>query len=240
MAEKVIARTAPRTAKRVAPSTIRLKASPRSKPKKAAARAKSAAPLHTDTIVHFKRYAAALSKLMASYDWSPVAELAEDFARIIKTRHQLFICGNGGSAGSANHLANDFIYGVAKNPGAALRVISLAANPAVLTCLANDEGYDRIFEIQLKELANTGDILIVFSGSGNSPNILKVLEAARAMGVKSYAVLGYSGGKAKAMCDVPIHFAIEDMQIAEDMQSVVGHMLMQWLWENRTAISGTK
>ena len=216
-------------------------AAPVKSPVKAVAKpAKKPAVKLTSSTEHFKRYTANLSKLMASYDWSPVAELAEDFARIIKSRHQLFICGNGGSAGNANHLANDFIYGVAKNPGAALRVISLAANPAVLTCLANDEGYDRIYEIQLKELANKGDILIVFSGSGNSPNILRALEAAKELGVKSYGILGYSGGKAKAMCDVPIHFNIDDMQISEDMQGIVGHMLMQWLWENRTAISGTK
>lgn len=230
IAEKTVARTGRslKASKPIAKTAV-----------KAVAR-KPRAPRTTDAISHFKTYSENLSKLMASYDWAPVAELADDFARIIKTRHQLFICGNGGSAGNANHLANDFIYGVSKNPGHALRVISLSANPAVLTCLANDEGYDRIYEIQLRELANKGDILIVFSGSGNSPNILKVLEAAKALGVKSYAVLGYSGGKAKAMCDVPIHFAINDMQISEDMQGVVGHMLMQWLWDNRTAISGTK
>jgi D-sedoheptulose 7-phosphate isomerase len=192
----------------------------------------------TEPVEHFKRYSANLALLMRDYDWSPVAELAEDLAKAIKSRAQLFICGNGGSAGNATHLANDFLYGVAKHPGAALRVISLSANPAVLTCLANDEGYDRIYDLQLRELASKGDILLVFSGSGNSPNILKALEAARDMGVKTYAVLGYSGGKARTMCDVPIHFAIDDMQIAEDMQLVIGHMLMQWLWENRTAISG--
>lgn len=201
-------------------------------PKKSAVRT-------TNTIAHFQQYSTNLSRLMATYDWSPVAELAEDLAKAIKARSQLFICGNGGSAGNATHLANDFLYGVAKNPGSALRVTSLSANPAVLTCLANDEGYDRIYELQLRELANRGDILLVFSGSGNSPNILRVLEAAKALGVKSYAVLGYSGGKAKQMADVPIHFAIDDMQIAEDMQLIIGHMLMQWLWENRTAISGT-
>jgi D-sedoheptulose 7-phosphate isomerase len=192
----------------------------------------------TDAKAHFRSYSANLSKLMASYDWSPVAELADDLAKAIKSRKQVFLCGNGGSAGNAVHLANDFLYGVAKSPGSALRVVSLSANPAVLTCLANDEGYDRIYELQVRELANKGDILIVLSGSGNSPNILRALEAARDVGAKSYAILGYTGGKAKAMCDTPIHFAIDDMQVAEDMQLIVGHMLMQWLWENRTAISG--
>lgn len=191
---------------------------------------------YTSPTGHFADYSVRLSDLMAKTDWTPVGELANDLARCIQDRRQFFICGNGGSAGNAVHLANDFLYGVAKKPGSALRVIALPANPAVLTCLANDEGYDRIFEIQVREMANRGDILMVFTGSGNSPNILRALEAAKEMGVKTYGILGYTGGKAKALCDVPIHFAIDDMQISEDMQLIIGHMLMQWLWDNREAI----
>lgn len=202
----------------------------------------NAAPLpsngFTNPGAHFSDYVTRLAALLKGFDWAPVEELAADLAACVRDRRQLFICGNGGSAGNAVHLANDFLYGVAKNPGHALRVIALPANPAVLTCLANDEGYERIYEIQLRELANRGDLLLCFSGSGNSPNILKVLEAAREMGVKSYSVLGYTGGKAKALSDVPIHFAIDDMQISEDTQLIIGHMLMQWLWDNRAAISG--
>jgi len=112
-------------------------------------------------------------------------------------------------------------------------VHALPANTAVLTCLANDEGYDSIFSLQLAVQARAGDLLIALSGSGNSPNILKALEQAKKMQVRTFAVLGYSGGKAKAMADVPIHFAVDDMQIAEDMQLVVGHMIMQWLYQNR-------
>jgi D-sedoheptulose 7-phosphate isomerase len=85
----------------------------------------------------------------------------------------------------------------------------------------------------LAVLANRGDVLIALSGSGNSPNILKALEQGRSMGLRTFAILGYSGGKAKSMADVPIHFAVEDMQISEDLQLVVGHMVMQWLYANR-------
>jgi len=101
-----------------------------------------------------------------------------------------------------------------------------------MTCLANDVGYDYIYSEQLAVLANEGDLLVALSGSGNSPNVLKVLEQAKIMKVKSYAILGYTGGKAKAMADVGVHFSVNDMQIAEDLQLVVGHMLMQWLCEN--------
>jgi D-sedoheptulose 7-phosphate isomerase len=106
----------------------------------------------------------------------------------------------------------------------------------VITCLANDEGYDQIYSLQLAVMARPDDVLIAFSGSGNSPNILKALEEGKRIGMKSYAVLGYSGGKAKALADVPIHFAIDDMQIAEDAQMVVGHMIMQWLHAQRDLV----
>lgn len=178
-------------------------------------------------------YARRLQDVLSGYDWTPVAALAEDLLRCWKGGHQVFLCGNGGSAGNAVHLANDFLYGISKTAGSGLRVHALPANTAVLTCLANDEGYDRIFSLQLAVQAREGDLLVVLSGSGNSPNILQALEQAKAMKVRTYAILGYSGGKAKAMADVPIHFAVDDMQIAEDMQLVVGHMIMQWLYQNR-------
>lgn len=77
--------------------------------------------------------------------------------------------------------------------------------------------------------AAPGDILIVLSGSGNSPNILKAIETGAALGMRTFGVLGFSGGRAKAMLDTPIHFPVDDMQISEDLQLMVGHMAMQWL-----------
>lgn len=178
-------------------------------------------------------YANKLSDLLSSSDWSGVNLLGKHMRDCWLTGRQVFICGNGGSAGNAIHLANDFLYGIAKRTGSGLKVQALSANPAVVTCLANDVGYDHIFSEQLAVLAETGDLLIVLSGSGNSPNILRVLEQASSMGVKSCAILGYSGGKCKSLADFSIHFPVDDMQIAEDMQLVVGHMLMKWLYQNR-------
>ena len=183
--------------------------------------------------IEFAAYSTKLQKVLQSADWTPVERLAREMLDCWRTGRQLFICGNGGSAGNAVHLANDFLYGISKVAGSGLRVTALPANTAVLTCLANDEGYDTIYSTQLAVLARKGDVVLAFSGSGNSPNILRVLEKAKAMGVKSYAVLGYTGGKAKALADEPIHFAVEDMQISEDLQLIVGHMIMQWLYASR-------
>ena len=178
-------------------------------------------------------YANKLSDVLSSSDWSGVAQLGKDMRECWLAGRQVFVCGNGGSAGNAIHLANDFLYGIGMRTGAGLKVQALSANPAVITCLANDVGYDYIFSEQLAVLAESGDLLLVLSGSGNSPNILRVLEQANSMGVKSCAILGYSGGKCKSLADFSIHFPVDDMQIAEDMQLVVGHMLMKWLYQNR-------
>jgi len=184
-------------------------------------------------IQHFQGYSQRLCKLLLGFDWAPVVRLAEDLRDCWRTAHQVFLCGNGGSAANATHMANDFLYPVSKRKGSALRAHALTENPAVLTCLGNDEGYDEIFSFQLAALANEGDLLLAFSGSGNSPNILRALQEARRLGMKSYAILGYSGGKAKELADVPIHVAIEDMQIAEDTQTIICHMIMQWLYAQR-------
>lgn len=186
--------------------------------------------------VHFADYWRRISGVMENFDWTPVATLGRELLDCWKTGRQVFIAGNGGSAGNAIHLANDFLYAVSKRPGSGLRIHALPANSPVLTCLANDEGYDKIFSIQLAVLARPDDVLIVFSGSGNSPNILLALDEAKRIGMRSYAVLGYSGGKALTMADVPIHVAIDDMQIAEDTQLIFGHMLMQWLSAHRDQI----
>lgn len=185
----------------------------------------------------FNEYSSRLKEVLTVSDWSSVAQLANDLQFCLKENRRLFICGNGGSAGNAIHLANDFLYGVAKVTGGGLKVLSLSDNAAVITCLANDLGYDQIFSEQLAVQGQKGDLLITLSGSGNSPNIIRVIEQAKGMGIKSYAVLGFDGGKCKKLADVPIHFPINDMQIAEDLQVIVGHMLMQWLFINRSHIN---
>ena len=188
----------------------------------------------------FGDYSARLSATLEDFDWAPVERLAYELLDCWQTGRQVFLAGNGGSGGNANHLSNDFLYALSKTPGSGLRVHSLSANPSVITCLANDEGYDRVFSLQLAVLARKGDVLIALSGSGNSPNIIRALHEARTIGMTSYAVLGFSGGKAKAIADVPIHFAIDDMQISEDAQTIIGHMLMQWLYNQRGSIAALK
>ena len=145
-----------------------------------------------------------------------------------KNRNTVFICGNGGSSANANHLANDLIYGI--NPsGRGMNVHSLCANSAINLCLANDVGYENVFSHQLRSLGKEGDLLLVFSGSGNSPNVIKAINEAKTLGITSYAMLGFDGGECLKLADNTIHFKINDMQISEDFQMIIGHILVKEL-----------
>ena len=104
----------------------------------------------------FTGYASRLQGVLATTDWSKVSLLASDMLRCWREKRQVFLCGNGGSAGNAIHLANDFLYGVAKKTGGGIRVQALSANPAVMTCLGNDVGYEHIFSEQLAVQAQAG------------------------------------------------------------------------------------
>ena len=166
-----------------------------------------------------------------------VESLAKELRQAWIDGRQVFICGNGGSAANAMHIANDFHYGIGscgegpKLPG--LRVEALPSNPGIITCLANDTSFSNIYSHQLQVKARPGDVLIVLSGSGNSANVVNALETAVALEMKTFAILAYSGGRCLELAGVPIHFAIDDMQIAEDIQLVVGHLCMQWLNSNK-------
>ena len=150
----------------------------------------------------------------------------------------VFICGNGGSAGNAMHIANDFHYGVGckKDPKSnniqtkpGIKIIALPSNPSIITCLANDIGYENIYSHQLKVLADPNDTLIVLSGSGNSKNVINAINEAHNIGMKTFSITAFDGGKCKEIAGENIHFQINDMQIAEDTQLIIFHICMQWL-----------
>jgi len=176
-------------------------------------------------------------KLLSGSFCDEIVEACEVLARELQKcwieGRQVFICGNGGSAANALHMANDFHYGVGacgpepKLPG--LKVEALPANTGILTCLANDTGYENIYAHQIRVRAEAGDLLIVLSGSGNSSNVIKALETAQELKLQTFAILAFDGGQCKELADNAIHFPINDMQIAEDTQLIIGHICMQWL-----------
>jgi D-sedoheptulose 7-phosphate isomerase len=141
----------------------------------------------------------------------------------------VYLCGNGGSGANALHMANDLMLFGQKEKIKGVKTEALNANIAVVTCIANDESFEDIFVNQLKTKLNQNDILLVLSGSGNSKNIINAIEFANSMDALSIGVLGFDGGKAKSLVKESIHFAVNDMQVVEDLQISLVHMLMKQL-----------
>ena len=130
-------------------------------------------------IEHCKSYAAQLVRVLEQQEWDSVETLAQTISKCWENGRNLYLCGNGGSAGNAIHLANDFLYGVGQDLVPGIKVEALSGNPSVLTCLANDIGYEEIFSQQLKVKAQPKDVLVILSGSGNSPNVIRALEVGK-------------------------------------------------------------
>ena len=169
--------------------------------------------------------------------------LAEPSERLIETLFEafeeertIFLVGNGGSAAAASHFGQDLAKGTLSSMRAKrrFRVIPLTDNIGFITALANDEGYESIFEQQLRNLARRGDVLVAISGSGNSPNVLRAVEYARSIGMKSIGVTGFDGGKLRALADESVHVPIEDMGMTEALHGVIFHLVMAQL---RTKLS---
>jgi D-sedoheptulose 7-phosphate isomerase len=181
---------------------------------------------------HIEQYRLRLTENLVGIGMDQLRHLASALLESWQQGYSIYFCGNGGSAANAIHLANDFIYGAGLRLGKGFKAEALSANSAVITCLANDMGYEEIFAEQIRVKGKKGDVLVILSGSGNSPNILRALETANALGLKTFAILGFDGGKAKKLAQHVLHFPVQDMQIAEDLQLIVGHICMQWLCQD--------
>jgi D-sedoheptulose 7-phosphate isomerase len=142
----------------------------------------------------------------------------------------VFFIGNGGSAATASHFANDLCYGTNEYTKP-FRVVALTDNVAVMTALGNDFGYEDIFSRQLRVLGKKGDVLVAISASGNSPNLLKAFECARECGIKTVALTAFDGGKMKEIADEGVHVPTDPKEYgpAEDAHMVLDHLVGAYL-----------
>ena len=153
--------------------------------------------------------------------------LAEAMMAAWSRKGKILVAGNGGSASDAMHLAEELVARFQKNRRA-LAALALC-DPTVLTCAGNDFGFEEIFSRQVEAFGNTGDVLIVFSTSGNSPNILKALEAGKRQGLFTAAFLGRDGGKAKGMCDVELIVPAQASHRIQEGHKILYHSLCEWV-----------
>jgi phosphoheptose isomerase len=146
---------------------------------------------------------------------------------------RVFCCGNGGSAAIANHLQCDHLKGIRTGTDLSPRVISLSSNVELLTAIANDIAYEDVFEYQLQSQAEAGDVLIVVSSSGRSPNIVRALTWARVHDLRTIALTGFEGGDARSLAEVSLHVGSANYGIVEDLHQAVMHALAQYIRQSR-------
>ena len=161
------------------------------------------------------------------------AEIGQFVKTLLDARDRgatIFFIGNGGSAATASHFANDLSIGC-KDYERPFRALSLTDNIAVITGLANDFGYEDIFSRQLRILAKEGDVLVAISASGNSPNLLKAFEHAKSVGIKTIAITAFDGGRMRHLADEGIHVPTEPKEYgpAEDAHMVLDHLVSAYL-----------
>lgn len=177
-------------------------------------------------------YLEEVSSSVAKLPLAQIAAFAATVERAYLDDRQVFVIGNGGSASTASHMACDLAKNIYPAAGAAVRrfrVLSLTDNVALITALANDCGYDRVFAEQLSYYVRPDDLVIAISASGNSPNILEGLAAARAAGARTAALLGFDGGRARELADVAVVVDSRDYGHVEDAHLVVNHLVTAWL-----------
>ena len=172
---------------------------------------------------HLSDLAATVERFRA---YLPAVEAAGGEIRsALKSGHKLLTAGNGGSAADALHLAEELV-GRFDKERPSLPAICLSADPTLLTCIGNDYGFDRLFSRQIEGLGQAGDVLVVFTTSGNSQNLVNALDAARKKGLRTIALLGKSGGQAKGKAD---HEIIVPSQVTARIQEVHTFILHCWL-----------
>jgi D-sedoheptulose 7-phosphate isomerase len=183
-----------------------------------------------DPIAFAKAYIDYLTQILNGINASEIGRFVTTLLDARNRGATIFFIGNGGSAATASHFANDLAIGT-NSYEKPFRVLSLTDNQAIITAIGNDFGYQDIFVRQLRILGKVGDVVVAISASGNSPNLLSAFEYAKSAGIKSVAITAFDGGKMKMMADEGIHVptAPKEYGPAEDAHMVLDHLVGAYL-----------
>jgi len=179
----------------------------------------------------FTKYAARLEAVLTSTDWSGVSQLAQDMSKCWLTGRQVFFCGNGGSASTASHLANDLGKGASLGQDQRFRVLALTDNIPWITALANDLDYSQIFIEQMKNYAQPGDLLVALSGSGNSPNVLEAVGWANENQIQTIGLTGGTGELGR-LAQHTIRVDSAHMGHIEEAHFLIQHLISYFFMES--------
>jgi histidinol-phosphate phosphatase family protein len=180
-----------------------------------------------------QQYAVEMSRALATVDLGEIDRAAKILNAAYDRDAAVFACGNGGSASIANHLQCDHVKGVRIGTDLRTRVMSLSTNVELLSAIANDVGYDSVFEFQLQSQARAGDVLLAVSSSGRSPNIVRALEWAREHDLQTIALTGFEGAPAREIADVSVHVRSGNYGVIEDVHQACMHLLAQYVRQSR-------
>ena len=178
------------------------------------------------------QYAARLKAELDRVNWADVERLADLLYEAWDKGRFVFLLGNGGSATTASHLAEDLgkncvrAEDLTAGAGKRLKVMSLTDNVGWITALANDLGYDQVFLQQLAHFGGEGDLALAISGSGNSPNVIAAVDWANRRGLVTFGMTGFDGGRLKRCQQAGIHVALEDMAMVESIHVCIGHWVV--------------
>ena len=177
------------------------------------------------------RYLAYLSEIMAKLDLRTIDLIAQVLQDTRDKEGTIFLVGNGGSAATCSHFAEDLALGAFIEGKKPFRVMSLTDNSACMTAQANDEGYESLFVGQLRTLLKQGDVLIAISGSGNSSNIIRAAEYVNMHGGTTIGMVGFDGGEMKNICHYYINVETNKgaYALVEDMHLILGHIISTYL-----------
>lgn len=183
-----------------------------------------------DPVVFAKAYFDYLIEVIKKIDTNAVGQFIETILDARAREANIYFIGNGGSAATASHFANDIAIGT-NSYAKPFRAVSLTDNQAVITAIANDFGYEDIFLRQLQVLGRKGDVLVAISASGNSSNLVKAMEYAQTVGIKTVAITAFDGGKMKKIADEGIHVITEAKEYgpAEDSHMILDHLVGAYL-----------
>jgi D-sedoheptulose 7-phosphate isomerase len=183
-----------------------------------------------DPVAFAGAYFEYLSSVLKKIDTGEIGQFVKTLLDVRERGATVFFIGNGGSAATAMHFANDLSIGT-NSYDKPFRVISLTDNQAIITAVGNDFGYEEIFVRQLRVLGRAGDVVVGISASGNSPNLVKAFNYAKSTGIWTVAITAFDGGKMKLMADQGIHVptATKEYGPAEDAHMILDHLVGAYL-----------
>ena len=183
-----------------------------------------------NTVGFIKNYFDYLSQVLEKIDKEEIEQFIEILIKARIDKSTIFFIGNGGSAATASHFANDISIGT-RTLSKPFKAVSLCDNAAVVTAIANDDGYEEVFVQQLRVLYKKNDILVAISASGNSMNLMKAIEFAKENEIKTVGITAFDGGKLKQVADYNIHVPTEKGEYgpAEDVHMILDHLIGAYL-----------